>query len=70
MSTQETRVRCLPCRPPLRLRNYASPPEHSHYCCRPIGYFARTYTTELDAKGEVRVPSHDEKPRGVVQRVA
>ena len=35
----------------------------------PIGYFARTYTTELDGQGQVLMPSHAGKPRGAVVKV-
>ena len=35
----------------------------------PIGYLARTYTTELDAQGNVLLPSHVDKPRGAVIKV-
>ena len=35
-----------------------------------MGYLARHYETQLDAQGRLVLPSHADKPRGVVVKVA
>ena len=36
----------------------------------PMGYMARHYTTTVDARGELVVPTHADRPRGGVEVVA
>ena len=36
----------------------------------PMGYMARHYTTTVDARGELVVPTHADRPRGGVEIVA
>ena len=36
----------------------------------PMGWLARHYETRLDAKGQLILPSHADKPRGGVEKVA
>ena len=57
------------CPPPLSLLGIEHWPTHPVINRVRQAYMAQHFTTELDEKGAVRMPSHDLLPRGAVVQV-